>query len=440
MMRRPYSSAKGAATLIVVMMLFLVMALLAAYANRGLLFEQRIAASYARAAMAEEAAEAGIEWTLAQLNGPAVDANCQPNAAGGQRFVDKYLAINPADRSMVLAGPQNAARNTFADCTRDVAGAGWRCRCPAVGARVKPAAIGGNDITPSFGLRLTYTANNPAAPPGIFQLRSFGCTDSVVDNCTASNADVGLSQNQQGLSALYVTIALVSAVRTPPAMPLVVKGDLRLPGVAVNGLGLHNTDPRSGGMLLSLGGAVKEGSLRDDRMDSVPGTPLNQLRILGDPKLSGATDGSDVFKMFMGAAPSRYVLHPALRILDCGGDCATAIETAYNAGIRMVWVDGPLAFSGNKTLGTPNDPIVIAAKGDITLTNAFVINGMVATPGNLTWTNAGGISLINGMVLVGGDMSISGTVDITYQQAIANQLMNHIGSFVRVPGSWIDRE
>lgn len=428
---RPRFAPRGAATLIVVMMLFLVMALLAAYANRGLLFEQRIAASYARAAIAEEAAEAGIEWTLAQLNGPAIDANCKPQAVGGQRFVDKYFIVNPSDRTITLA---KTSTKIFADCTRDIANAGWTCRCQAVGARVKPAASGGKDITPSFGAKMS----TPATRGGIFQLQSIGCTDSVVDNCANFGTNgLTLSQNQQGASGLYVTIALVSAVRTPPAMPLVVKGDLHLSGTG--GLGLHNTDPRSSGLLFSLGGDVI-GSLSDSRMDSVPGTPLSQLRIVGDLKLKGASDGNEVFKMFMGATPSRYVQHPALRIEDCGGDCATAIETAYNAGIRMIWVDGPLAFSGNKTLGTLTDPILIAAKGNITLNDAFVINGMVATPGSLTWNNAGGTSLINGMVLVGGDMWTSGVVDIVYQQAIANQLMNHIGSFVRVPGSWIDRE
>ena len=51
---RPPAQERGAATLVVVMVLFLIMALLAAYANRGLLFEQRIAGSYARGALAQE--------------------------------------------------------------------------------------------------------------------------------------------------------------------------------------------------------------------------------------------------------------------------------------------------------------------------------------------------------------------------------------------------
>ena len=57
---------RGAATLVVVMVLFLIMALLAAYANRSLVFEQRIANGYYRASLAQEMAE-----------GPALDAEAE---------------------------------------------------------------------------------------------------------------------------------------------------------------------------------------------------------------------------------------------------------------------------------------------------------------------------------------------------------------------------
>ena len=60
---------RGAASLIVVMLLFFVLSLTAAYANRHLIFEQKTSANQSRSTAAFEAAEAGIEWALAQLNG-----------------------------------------------------------------------------------------------------------------------------------------------------------------------------------------------------------------------------------------------------------------------------------------------------------------------------------------------------------------------------------
>ncbi|CAM3838807.1 PilX N-terminal domain-containing pilus assembly protein [Roseateles saccharophilus] len=405
------------------MVLFLVMALLAAYANRGLLFEQRIAGSYARAALSQEVAEGGIEWALAQLNGPAIDANCQPLAVGGQRFADKYLQINPSDRSIVLTKLNYAP--IFADCTRDNANAGWACRCPAINTRVPPAAAGGTDLIPSFGIRAIAGSRG-----GTIQLISTGCTDSVVDNCAGSNAS-SRSTSQWAMVRFNSTIALVSAVRTPPATPLVVKGNLDMTGA---GLGLHNTDPRSAGLLLDIGGSWS--GMNNARMQSVPGTDPSQASIQNDQALSAAPD---VFKMFMGATPTRYFQHPSLRTVTCSGDCSNALQTAYNAGSRILWVAGSMSFSSNKTIGSPGDPVLIIADGNISLDGPFILNGMLVATGNLSWNNAGGATLlINGIVLVGGSMQTSGAMDIAYQQAIADQLTNRMGSFVRVPGGWVD--
>ena len=64
---------RGAAALVVVMMLFFIMSLVAAYASRNLIFEQRTSANNYRSTQAFEAAEAGLEWAIAMLNGGRID-------------------------------------------------------------------------------------------------------------------------------------------------------------------------------------------------------------------------------------------------------------------------------------------------------------------------------------------------------------------------------
>ena len=67
------------------------------------------------------------------------------------------------------------------------------------------------------------------------------------------------------------------------------------------------------------------------------------------------------------------------------------------------------------------------------------INGMLVALGNLDWANASGLtSLITGMLMVQGNMLATGSMDVYYLQSIANQLRNRQGSYVRVPGGWID--
>lgn len=417
----------GAATLVIVMSLFLVMALLAAYANRSMMFEQRISSSYFRAGVAQEASEAGIEWALAQLNGDASNTSCAPVATGGTRFVDRYLSISTTDRTIRQAG--STIPSTLADCTREASG--WTCRCPARGAWTAPAAGTSTAIRPSFGIAL-LPLEDPLLPAGAgtLMVRSMGCTSGVVSDCDNT---LGKSRAAQGASLQQALVALVSAVRTPPAAPLVVKGDVTVTGT---GLGLHNTDPRSGGLLYDVGGAVS--GFNDTRLNSVPGTSPAQAQIRNDDTLRLAATG-DVFRMFMGMKPSKYESHPSLRKVTCGaGDCGAALEAAYAAGKRILWVDGAMSILSNKVIGSATDPVVIIVTGAVTLTGPFQLTGMLVSLGDVGWTNSSGISMIVGALLVEGSVITDGSMDIVYQPTIADQLRNRVGSFVRVPGGWTD--
>lgn len=418
---------QGAATLIIVMVLFLVMALLAAYANRSLLFEQRMASSYYRASLSQEAAEAGVEWTLAQLNGSAVDSACKPVTSGGQRFADKYLMVSAVDRTISSISTESRG---IIDCARDVASDGWACRCPASNAvHTTQPGTNATGFTPSFGVTF-----GPSSRGGTVPLQVTGCTDAVVDRCnTDISTFASISNNQLARIVLTVQLGLVSAVRNPPASALTVRGNLQSAGA---NLGLHNSDARTSGLLVTLGGTWPDKA--SSRLESVPGTAPSQLVLENDATLNGAT-AEDVFKMFMGASVSRYPSHPAARPVTCDGDCTSDIDTAYKAGHRMLWIEGDMTLSSNMTLGSLADPVLIVVNGNVTLSGPMQINGMLVAKGTLSWSNAGAMpSLVNGMVLVGGDMTASGTMDVVYQQSVADLLRNHMGSYVRIPGGWSD--
>ena len=67
--RRANASARGVATLTMVMILFFVMAMVAAYANRNLIYEQRTSINFYREAASMSAAEAGVDWAMAMPSG-----------------------------------------------------------------------------------------------------------------------------------------------------------------------------------------------------------------------------------------------------------------------------------------------------------------------------------------------------------------------------------
>lgn len=431
MKRRPDMTAplaqRGAATLVVVMVLFLVMALLAAYANRSLMFEQRISGSYYRASMAQELADGGVDWAVAMLNGTGIDANCQPVATGGTRFVDRYLAVSPVDRGILTR--MSVGTDTAVDCVRTEAG--LSCRCPAPGTRTtQPTTTSPDSLVPSFGIAIGSATD---LHYGSFQVTSQGCSDSSVDNC-ASGA-LNRSQRAAATSVQTASIAFVAAVPSTPASPLTVKGHLSTAGSG--GLGLHNADPASSGLLVVSGEAAPV--LNEARMDSVPGTPLGQSGVFDDDALKSLS-ADRFFRTYMGMAATRYQNHPALRKVTCtAGDCGPNLQAAYAAGQRILWVEGPMAISTNVVIGTVGDPLLIIVNGATTLTGPMQINGMLVVLGDLDWTNTGGLtSLITGMLLVQGDMIATGDMDIQYQQSIANLLRNRLGSYARVSGGQFD--
>ncbi|MFN3304118.1 MAG: hypothetical protein ACK44A_10400, partial [Roseateles sp.] len=353
---------QGAATLVVVMMLFLIMALLAAYANRSMLFEQRISNSYYRSSMAQEMSEAGIEWAVAMLNSTAIDESCKPASTGGSRFVDRYLKFLPEDRGVLRNMPSQTFGVMAADCVRKADG--WSCRCPDYGKRAELEAVASTDLVPSFGIVI-----DPTTKGGLFKVTSYGCSSSNVDSCKLGETNV---KSYQASSMQEGLLALVSAVRSPPAAPLVAKGNITASG---GGLGLHNTAPGSAGLLVLAGGKLS--GLVEERLQSVPGTPPGLAQVQDDPQLSKSD--ADPFRMFMGAKASRYVLHPSLRKVTCAGDCAEALQAAYQAGTRILWVDGPLTISSNRVIGAVTDPVVIIADGDLTLSGPFQLSGMLVS-------------------------------------------------------------
>lgn len=411
----PRRHIRGAATLVAVMILFFIMAMLAAYASRNLMFEQRIASNYYRTGVAIEAADAGVDWTLSMLNGLRIDGACTTNSAGANSFRQRYIDVAP-DRVIT---PMDT--NFRAGCVRD--NAGWTCRCPA-GVAPTPDLGASDQLRPSFAVSFKSTDR-----AGSLRIRSEGCSSAGPDcDSTANAATIPL-----GKSLVNQDLALVSALKTPPATALTAKGDVDLGNP---GLGLHNPDTGTAGLVLQTAGSV---SGLTDRISSVPGTPIAETLISGNTVLANASTDR-LFQMHFGMLPRAYREQPAARTVSCdGGDCGPALLTAYTGGARLLWVEGPATISSNITLGNDADPVVLVVNGALTLAGPMLLHGLVYSTGPTSWSNSSGlIARLNGALITAGIMQASGSgpIDIWYRADVLSVLSNQRGSFVRVPGSW----
>jgi hypothetical protein len=429
---RPDQRQRGAATLVIVMILFFIMTMMAAFASRNLVFEQRMASNFYRAGLAFEVAEAGAEWSLGMLNGLTIDAACLPTAELSTSFRQRYLALDVTSRA-VTARPGSAIK---ADCVRQAgegggdnnASQGWVCRCPVADWTAPAAGPAATVLQPSFNVAFQTPFESRA---GSIRLLSSACTGSLAADCAASASDAAM-----GSAQVSIDVALVSALKMPPAAPLTVKGSVT---VDASTLGLHNTDAVSGGLLL-LSGAALPANLSEARLNSMPGTPGLQAVISADGGLAEASP-DQMFALFFGMSAAQYRDQPAMRRLICaaGSDCGPALATAYRSGARLLWVDGPLNLSSNLQFQADADavPLLIIANGTLTLDGPMLFKGLIYARGHGSWANPSALpALLIGALLIEGNFQATGAVDLWYQAGFMDELKNRYGSFVRVPGSW----
>lgn len=430
------ASQRGAAALIVVMLLFFVLSLVAAYTSRNLIFEQKASANQYRATQALEAAEAGVEWALAMLNGGRIDASCAASTNSADNdFRDRYLIIDDPDL-LAHGAPQGsykaaswmdggAEKPLYAACVADGAG-GWSCSCPTTGNPVLSAPAGVGQF-PAFRVSLK-TVGSPGPPAtyqsGVLRIESTGCT-RLDDTC------LGFAQGASGDAAARINViaALAGALPTPPGAALTVRGVLD----TASAITLSNRDPSSNGVTVNAGGTV---TMPSAVLQTLPGSPSSLSIVANDPSMPAT--GDELFVSIFRSDKARFEYQPAaVRLGACATGCATQLDQAWRANPgRVLWVDGDMNIETAQTLGSATDPVMIVATGNVQFADGVVVNGLVYSQGD-DWTNTGNAT-INGALVVEGDFHDASSSVITYDPAILNRLKLATGSLVRVPGSWRD--
>ena len=421
MNRNAHHAQRGAATLVVVMVLFFIMAMMAAYANRNLVFEQRISSNYYRSGLAAETAEAGLEWALARLNSGLIDSTCNADPTQASSFRDRYLNI---DASRAITTDLN--RTTPIAACVITASQGLTCTCRGDGQTTSLSPPASAEFQPMFGVALT-----PVNRPGVVRVTVTACTDTLSNCSSTTTAAVAAGF---ATYTMTVDLALVSAVKMPPASAMVVRGSVDL---GSDGLGLHNAEVSVNGLLLQSGGALSGTTARST---SLPGSPVKAALISDDATVKGLS-ADQLFAKFFGMAPDTYREQPAVRRITCNGDCSPTVQQAFAAGTRLIWVDGPLSLLSNLNIGSASDPLVIVSNGTLTLDGPMSLGGLIYVRGDASWTNGSGMpATLTGAMIVEGSFVASGAVDIVYRTDVLNILNNQRGSFVRVPGSWTDTQ
>ncbi|MBS0305349.1 MAG: pilus assembly PilX N-terminal domain-containing protein [Proteobacteria bacterium] len=450
---RPTAPARGAASLIVVMVLFFVISLVAAYTSRNLIFEQRTSGNQYRSTLAFEAADAGIEWALARLNGARMNDDCTPLTSAAavssppqDSFRERYLAID-AGTGIVTPRPDTSvspSRPRLAGCVFD--GSDWSCHCPASGdPDLSGVTLNGTGPHAAFWVRFTVPPMTPPRP-GIVRVDVNACTRAGPD-CLKFDRQ---AQSGDGLAALSAVLALRSGLGSPPNAPLLVRGTTSAaPGAT---LSVTNDDPAAEGTTV-LSGALFNPALAT--LQTLPGTPVARSVIDDDPTVklpdlvpalvpaTPANHGADrMFNSVFGMWPSTFMEQPAAAIVECAAGCNASdadgvADMALLEPGHVIYVKGAGPLRIDTDLGTAASPVLVVAEGSVEFGGApQTVRGVVYSRA-ATWTTANA-GTVQGAIVAEQDLRVVGTQTLIYDAAVMSRLRLASGSFVKVPGGWRD--
>lgn len=428
------SRQQGAAALVIVMMLFFIMSLVAAYASRNLIFEQRISANNYRSTQAFDAAEAGLEWAIAMLNGGRIDEVCSPSTDPVQKsFRERYLQPNAAGVLPAL-NPSCVRSND-----------GWSCSCPIAGNPVldAPATI---EAAPTFRLTLQAATGRPE----LVRVSIEGCS-SFGTPCVAAGSRADANAKVEAM------LGQAPALTQTPVAAITVRG-------ALDAATADFVNPDTTGIAINAGGATNA-----PRVTGPAGMSASRaqsaLVVSNDPSLSGVTPAGGLSKgemMFLatfGVPPAAFRVQPAVVRLSCGDGCGAALQdAAVRFPARMIWIDGDLDLSADTVLklGSAASPLLLVVDGNINWAagSDVFIHGLLYVRG-ASWASVGATATVLGALIAEGEaamdpaddgrFTIVGEPRFVFDAAVVDHLKEvqarrvfDFGSFARLPGSWRD--
>lgn len=419
----------GAATLAVVMVLFFVVSLVAAYAGRNIIFEQRTSSNQLQGTVSFEAAEAGLDWSMALLNSGRIDTNCTPSSsATDPTFRQRYLAIDVTNGNITPQPRPSGVGELWAACA--LSGSAWSCQCPASGA---PTLSGpGSGLTPAFVVRFV-ALGTPPSRPGVVHVEVKGCTQPDPACLTFPAATPTACQG-----TVCAMAALAPGLKSAPIAAVTARGSIDVGSAALSVYNTtYNRTTQTQGVTILAGGTATPTSSWVLR--GVPGTPPDRTVIDSDTALADAAFTSDrMFAASFGVWRETYWEQPGAVRLACGTGCdATMVRNAANMNPGLVLLaDGDVALDGGGDIGSLAEPVVLVVKGNLTFPSPTTVYGFVYAE-TADWGTSG-TGQIRGAAVAEGRVSGSGAYTIVYEPNVLDDLFRRTGSFVRVPGSWKD--
>jgi len=396
---------RGAASLLISLVLLTVITFVSLYTSRTVLMEQKISANDFRSRIAFETAEAGAEDAIAYING------------GWDRDDDGVL---------------DAVYDTNGDGVGD---------------------INTTDIKLSDDTTVTGHV--------VVELTDVSSGDIVAIKVKST----GTSPDRTASRIITQVLALVPGIPNIPDNPLLTRGSIVIDGSATvfndqgastiwSGsavdLGSNNSthtqiaNPDDANYPNCLGGSVDCGTVNSsDRYTS--GLDI----VENDDSLANLSD-DEFFVNFFGALPETY--HDSRVTLDVLGANVGNLASADPPGLdlatnEVIWVEGNANIDGgtvgcstavtgaNECPAANLKPSIVIINGDVTFSGSPHFYGLLYITGNVSV--GGGLDVTGAMVVQGENLNTSGSLDVKYDSGVLSSASKK-GKPGGGGGSWRD--
>lgn len=386
---------RGAATLLVAVILLVAMTLGAFYLQRVLVAEQDVAGGYYRSVRAQMAADAGLELTVSLL-----------------QKADTKAAFLNADRS------PKAGWHSLSSTALNFSSEGG-----AAAAGVITAAVNFEDLSP------------PGRAGDILRVVTRGCWREVGVSLGACNP---CSSSCPTTAVASQVVAFRGALVGAPSAPLTAKGNVDFGSSSIT---VVNQDESTNGLTIHAGGEV---TTKDDdkNLVTLPGTPPEATIAEKDSEIA-ATEVDDFFEKFFGKTKAEFKDGADL-VVSCGGGgkCNGNHLGETVKSSKVIYVDLPpgVAFelNANTVVGSLAEPVILMVNGPIELRGNVEVYGVVYSASTLWDNTGGGTAKVIGAAVAEGDFKATGTPNPIYNGSVLEKLSSGLGAFVKVPGSWRD--
>jgi Tfp pilus assembly protein PilX len=245
-------------------------------------------------------------------------------------------------------------------------------------------------------------------------------------------SSTGVNNDGTATKVVSQLVEFGSILFKPPTSPITGKGTVTMTGhdQVINMQG--NTTIVAGSTVSMSGSAVTQAQ---------GGVSSTSGHINSDISQNNATfvneTTSNFFSSFFGASINT-VKSSANVVYTNLGSYGAVLNNQKGVTIWIDQTSGNASISGNNTIGTSSQPVLLIVNGNLDITGNTTIYGFIVVLGAAT-TEITGSSNITGGILAADNLILTGSSQITYNSSIINIVQQSSSNYyAKVPGSWRD--